>query len=68
MKAGEYAARYNLGYEVPYDPKFYRCEAILVNGPWSAPSALSRGVSTATPLVYDVSLDDNMTYAQQGAD
>lgn len=56
LKAGEYTAQYNLGYDVPYDPKFYRCEAILVNGPWSAPSTLSRGVLSTTPLVYDVSL------------
>lgn len=55
LKAGEYAAKYNLGENVTYDPKFYRCEAVLVNGPWSAPSPISRGVSSATPRVYDVS-------------
>lgn len=54
LKAGEYAAKYNLGEDVPYNPKFYRCEAILVNGPWSAPSPISRGVTSTTPRVYDV--------------
>ncbi|KAK6948054.1 hypothetical protein Daesc_009818 [Daldinia eschscholtzii] len=54
LKGAEYTARYNLGYEVPYDPKFYRCEAILVNGPWSAPSSISRGVASG-PHVWDVS-------------
>lgn len=53
MKAGEYSAKYNLGHEVPYDPKFYRCEAILVNGPWSAPSNISRGTTVPT---WDVSV------------
>lgn len=27
LKAAEYTALYNLGNDVPYDPKFYRCEA-----------------------------------------
>lgn len=54
LKASEYIAKYNLGYDVPYDRKFYRCEAILVNGPWAQPSNISRGVST-TPGVFDVS-------------
>jgi hypothetical protein len=27
-------AKFNFNHTVPYDPKFYRCEAILVNGPW----------------------------------
>jgi hypothetical protein len=48
MKAGEYAAKYNLGHDVPYDRKFYRCEAVLVNGPWSAPSNVSRNTSVRT--------------------
>ncbi|WPG98959.1 chondroitin AC/alginate lyase [Acrodontium crateriforme] len=54
LAGGEYAAQYNLGNDVPYDPKFYRCEAILVNGPWSEPSPISRGVTTTTPYVYDI--------------
>lgn len=51
LKASEYIAKYNLGYDVPYDRKFYRCEAILVNGPWSQPSNISRG---AVASVFDV--------------
>lgn len=59
LKGAEYSAKYNLGNDVPYDPKFYRCEAILINGPWSAPSNISRGLGTSgtslTPPVWDVS-------------
>lgn len=45
---------------MPYDPKFYRCEAILINGPWSAPSNISRALgktsaTTQSPGVWDVS-------------
>lgn len=54
LKASEYAAKYNLGYDVDYDRKFFRCEAILVNGPWSQPSAIGRGVS---PGAFDVSFE-----------
>ncbi|KAI1344162.1 chondroitin AC/alginate lyase [Xylariaceae sp. FL0016] len=53
LRAAEYTARYNLGDEVAYDPKFYRCEAILINGPWSAPSNISRGASSS-PQVWDI--------------
>lgn len=53
LKGGEYIARYNLGEEVDYDRNFYRCEAILVNGPWSAPSNISRGVTAGA---FDVRL------------
>lgn len=52
-KAGEYSAKYNLNGSVPYDPKFYRCEATLINCPWAAPSAISRGIGTIA--VWDVS-------------
>lgn len=60
LKAAEYSAKYNLGYTVPYDPTFYRCEAILINGPWSAPSTIGRGLgnnsaTSQTPAVWDVS-------------
>ncbi|KAK9425383.1 putative Chondroitin AC/alginate lyase [Seiridium unicorne] len=54
LKAGEYTARYNLGEDIPYDSKFYRCEAILVNGPWSGPSPISRGVLAGTARIYDI--------------
>jgi len=53
LQASEYISKYNLGEDVPYDRKFYRCEAILVNGPWERPSNISRGVFQ-TPAVFDV--------------
>ncbi|KAB5575334.1 chondroitin AC/alginate lyase [Coniochaeta sp. 2T2.1] len=55
LRASEYIAKYNLGEEddVPYDRKFYRCEAVLVNGPWDRPSAISRGVRQS-PAVFDI--------------
>ncbi|KAI1652458.1 chondroitin AC/alginate lyase [Daldinia decipiens] len=53
LKGAEYTAKYNLFYEVPYDPKFYRCEAILVSGPWSMPSNISRGAASG-PHVWDI--------------
>lgn len=54
LKGGEYAAKYNLGYDVPYDRSFYRCEAILVKGPWAQPSEIKRGI-VGSPKVWDVS-------------
>ncbi|KAK7713563.1 hypothetical protein SLS63_012085 [Diaporthe eres] len=53
LKGGEYAAKYNLGYDVPYDRSFYRCEAILVKGPWAQPSEIKRGV-VGSPKVWDI--------------
>ncbi|KAI0015919.1 chondroitin AC/alginate lyase [Xylariomycetidae sp. FL0641] len=53
LRAAEYTAKYNLGNEVDYDRTFYRCEAVLVNGPWSAPSNISRGVESS-PAVWDI--------------
>jgi hypothetical protein len=60
LQAAEYGAKYNLGNNVPYDRSFYRCEAILINGPWEAPSPISRGIgaltsTTQSPVVWDVS-------------
>uniref|UniRef100_A0A8H7K7Z7 Alginate lyase domain-containing protein n=1 Tax=Bionectria ochroleuca TaxID=29856 RepID=A0A8H7K7Z7_BIOOC len=53
LKASEYAAKYNLGYDVEYDRNFYRCEAILVNGPWAQPSNISRGITAgAFDIIY----------------
>ncbi|KIM98406.1 hypothetical protein OIDMADRAFT_43399 [Oidiodendron maius Zn] len=40
--ASKYAAKYTLNYTVPFDRKFYRCEAVLINGPWSEPSPINR--------------------------
>lgn len=53
LKAAEYTAKCNLFFDVPFDPKFYRCEAILVNGPWEAPSNISRGYQSS-PAVWDI--------------
>jgi hypothetical protein len=39
----EYTARYNLGYSVPYNASFYRCDVVLVNGPWPIISNTTRG-------------------------
>jgi hypothetical protein len=46
LNAAEYTAKYNLNETVPYDPKFYRCEAILINGPWAEISPFNRGIGT----------------------
>ncbi|KAF2220425.1 chondroitin AC/alginate lyase [Elsinoe ampelina] len=45
LKGAEYAACYNLNYTVKYDPSYFRCEAVLVNGPWSVISDIRRGLS-----------------------
>lgn len=60
LKGGEYAAKYNLGYDVPYDRSFYRCEAILVKGPWDRPSEIKRGIA-GSPKVWDVSENTHRT-------
>ncbi|KAH7052295.1 chondroitin AC/alginate lyase, partial [Macrophomina phaseolina] len=49
LKAGEYAAAFNLNQTVPYDPKWYRCEAVLVGGPWSEISTESFGIRSSLP-------------------
>ena len=45
LKGTEYAAKYNLNYTVEYDPDFYQCEAVLVDGPWETISAIARGLT-----------------------
>lgn len=35
---------------VKYDPKWYRCEAVLVNGPWDTISEEKRGVTNQNPI------------------
>ncbi|KAK6201772.1 hypothetical protein LQW54_009351 [Pestalotiopsis sp. IQ-011] len=45
LKAAEYSAKFNLNSTVPYDPKFSRCEAVLVNGPWQNISQENKGVT-----------------------
>lgn len=58
LKAAEYAAKYNLGNDIPYDNKFYRCEAVLVNGPWAEISEQNRGVGLTngalSPAIWDI--------------
>jgi len=46
IRGAEYAAKFNLNETVPYNKNFYRCEAVLVNGPWANISSQSRGVQT----------------------
>lgn len=53
LKASEYLAKYNLNETVSYDPKFARCEAILVDGPWDKISKQKRGVGPSMPSVWD---------------
>ncbi|KAH1593581.1 hypothetical protein KXX44_008052 [Aspergillus fumigatus] len=50
LKGAEYAAKYNLNETVEYDPKWYRCEAVLVNGPWDTISESKRGVTNQNPI------------------
>lgn len=50
LKGAEYAARYNLNETVTYDPNWYRCEAVLVNGPWDTISEEKRGVTNQNPI------------------
>ncbi|KAH1749448.1 hypothetical protein V6Z96_007797 [Aspergillus fumigatus] len=50
LKASEYAAKYNLNETVEYDPKWSRCEAVLVNGPWATISEQRRGVTNQNPI------------------
>ena len=45
LKGAEYSAKYNLNYTVEYDPDFYRCEAVLVDGPWKTISSVARGLT-----------------------
>lgn len=44
LKAAEYAAKFNLNGTVAYDPDWYRCEAVLVGGPWQNISTNSFGI------------------------
>ncbi|GFN15281.1 hypothetical protein AtubIFM55763_009704 [Aspergillus tubingensis] len=40
--AAEYAGKYLMNHTVPYDASFYRCEVVLVDGPWANISAVNR--------------------------
>lgn len=46
LKGAEYTAKFNLNETVPYDPKFFRCEAVLVNGPWDGISENKKGFNS----------------------
>lgn len=50
LQVAEYAAKYNLNHTVFYNPQWYRCEAVLVNGPWHDISEASRGVTNKNPM------------------
>ncbi|GKT84279.1 glycoside hydrolase family 92 protein [Colletotrichum tofieldiae] len=50
LKGGEYTAEFNLNQTVTYDPKWFRCEAVLVNGPWATISQDKRGVTASNPM------------------
>jgi hypothetical protein len=61
LKGAEYTAKFNLNESVPYDPKWRRCEAVLVNGPWDEISEYNKGISYQTsnglrksPAVWDI--------------
>jgi hypothetical protein len=53
LKASEYTAKFNLNESVPYDPRWYRCEAVLVGGPWQNISREAYGITPARP-VWDI--------------
>ncbi|KAL3419810.1 hypothetical protein PVAG01_08308 [Phlyctema vagabunda] len=53
LKGAEYTAAFNLNQTVPFDPKWYRCEAILVGGPWPEIAYNAFGISNSTP-VWDI--------------
>ncbi|KAI8200912.1 hypothetical protein KHU50_006299 [Colletotrichum sp. SAR 10_65] len=50
LKGAEYTAKFNLNETVEYDPKWFRCEAVLVGGPWAAISQEKRGVTADNPM------------------
>jgi len=54
LAASEYTAKFNLNETVPYDPKFCRCEAVLVNGPWDTISEYNKGVGSNLPGPWDL--------------
>ena len=52
LKVGyEYTAKYNLGYSIPYNTSFQRCDANLLGGPFQTISATDRGVFR---LIYEL--------------
>jgi hypothetical protein len=51
LRATEYTAKFNLNYTVEYNSKLYRCEAVLVDGPWPVISTANKGF---TVPVWDI--------------
>ncbi|KAK5171487.1 uncharacterized protein LTR77_004632 [Saxophila tyrrhenica] len=50
LKGAEYTAKYNLNQSVPYDPSWFRCEAVLVDGPWSQIAIYGREITSNYPI------------------
>ncbi|RPA97155.1 hypothetical protein L873DRAFT_1845030 [Choiromyces venosus 120613-1] len=38
--------------QVPYDPKFYRCEVVIVNGPWKEIATANKGIGKSA--IWDI--------------
>ncbi|KAJ3457827.1 hypothetical protein FSOLCH5_012385 [Fusarium solani] len=54
LKASEHLAKYNLNESVEYNPKFSRCLAVLVDGPWDTISEHNRGITGSSPGLWDL--------------
>ncbi|KAI8941892.1 hypothetical protein NX059_000006 [Plenodomus lindquistii] len=54
LKGAEYTAKFNLNGTVSYDPRWYRCEAILVNGPWANISTANFGIDNKGKPMWDI--------------
>jgi hypothetical protein len=53
LRGAEYTAQYNLNNTVTYDPKVFRCEAVLVGVPWTEIAAANRGIGVpARDIIY----------------
>lgn len=50
LKAAEYAAKFNMNGTVSYDPGWFRCEAVLVGGPWLNISKNAFGITNQVPI------------------
>lgn len=54
LKGTEYLSKFNLNGTVPYDPKYARCESILVGGPWPENSRINQRVEAwVLTMVYN---------------
>jgi hypothetical protein len=53
LRGAEYTTQYNLNNTVTYDPKVFRCEAVLVGGPWTEIATANRGIGVpAWDIIY----------------